>query len=233
MIHPLAGVLSAYGMGQAELRAIRQEASSRGGAGRDHDRRAAWARPAGRLKAATRKRCCWTQGIPAARTETTLRLRLKYQGTDTPARGPARPALRRCARGASTRRTDAGFGVRLARRSPRRRSIARRPLTAEAVGAAPFPLEGGRVGVGGEGRRRCSIAPALETPPRLTWSIRLPHEYHPQPPTLPLRGEGRPLRSRRAGFGCGCDRTRRDRRGDRHRRGRAGLDGAGPIRSPT
>jgi 5-oxoprolinase (ATP-hydrolysing) len=78
-IHPFAGVLSAYGMGLAEVRALRQEAveaelspAALDDAGRRLSRLAQAAR--GELEA---------QRIPAAQTQLRRTLQLKYDGTDT------------------------------------------------------------------------------------------------------------------------------------------------------
>jgi 5-oxoprolinase (ATP-hydrolysing) len=78
MIHPFAGVLSAYGMGLADLRLIREETVERAldDAG-DLTSRAATL--AGEAEAALR-----AQDVPMASVETVASLRVKYAGTDTP-----------------------------------------------------------------------------------------------------------------------------------------------------
>ncbi|KAI6244371.1 5-oxoprolinase [Aphelenchoides fujianensis] len=78
MIHPFAGVLSAYGMGLADLRLIREETIERPlEAADDLARRAAML--AGEAEAALR-----AQDAPMASVETVASLRVKYAGTDTP-----------------------------------------------------------------------------------------------------------------------------------------------------
>jgi 5-oxoprolinase (ATP-hydrolysing) len=78
MIHPFAGVLSAYGMGLADLRLIREETVERSldDAG---DLAARGAVLAGEAETALR-----AQDVPMASVETTASLRVKYAGTDTP-----------------------------------------------------------------------------------------------------------------------------------------------------
>jgi 5-oxoprolinase (ATP-hydrolysing) len=78
MIHPFAGVLSAYGMGLADLRLIREETVERplDAASDLAERAAALAREA---EAALR-----AQDAPMASVETVASLRVKYAGTDTP-----------------------------------------------------------------------------------------------------------------------------------------------------
>ena len=86
-IHPLAGVLSAYGMGLADVRALRQQAVeatlSHGGAGAARRRRSRALEAAARAEVARaghRRR----RGSRAART-----LHVKYDGTDTTLELPA------------------------------------------------------------------------------------------------------------------------------------------------
>lgn len=78
MIHPFAGVLSAYGMGLADLRLIREETVERplDATGDLPDRAKALATEA---EAALR-----AQDVPMASVETVASLRVKYAGTDTP-----------------------------------------------------------------------------------------------------------------------------------------------------
>jgi len=78
MIHPFAGVLSAYGMGLADLRLIREETVERplDAAGDLADRATVLA-----AKAETALRA---QDVPMASVETVASLRVKYAGTDTP-----------------------------------------------------------------------------------------------------------------------------------------------------
>ncbi|MET3664992.1 hydantoinase B/oxoprolinase family protein [Caulobacter sp. 1776] len=82
MIHPFAGVLSAYGMGLADLRLIREETVERplDQAGDLAERAKVLA---GEAEAALR-----AQDVPMASVETVASLRVKYAGTDTPLVAP-------------------------------------------------------------------------------------------------------------------------------------------------
>jgi 5-oxoprolinase (ATP-hydrolysing) len=79
MVHPLAGVLSAYGMGLADLNVMR-EATVEAVLSPDGD--AALTAQADALEAEARA-ALLAQGAPAARIEGMRRAALKYQGTDT------------------------------------------------------------------------------------------------------------------------------------------------------
>jgi len=78
MIHPFAGVLSAYGMGLADLRLMREETIERPLDGEED--------LGGRAQALARK--AWAalkdQGVPIASGDVVSSLRVKYAGTDTP-----------------------------------------------------------------------------------------------------------------------------------------------------
>jgi len=78
MIHPFAGVLSAYGMGLADLRLIREETVERplDAAGDLADR--------AKVLAAEAETALRAQDVPMASVETVASLRVKYAGTDTP-----------------------------------------------------------------------------------------------------------------------------------------------------
>jgi 5-oxoprolinase (ATP-hydrolysing) len=78
-IHPLAGVLSAYGMGLADVRALRQEAVE---AALTQQALAATAEGFARLEGAARDDVR-EQGIPPERIECHDTLHVKYDGTDT------------------------------------------------------------------------------------------------------------------------------------------------------
>jgi len=78
-IHPFAGVLSAYGMGLADVRALRQEAME---AALSQAALDAAAVAFARLEATARGEIA-AQGIPAARIECARMLHVKYDGTDT------------------------------------------------------------------------------------------------------------------------------------------------------
>jgi len=79
LLHPFAGVLSAYGMGLADVRALKQQAvEARLGAAA----LAAVAPVLAALEAAARDEVA-AQGITAARIAAARTLQLKYEGTDT------------------------------------------------------------------------------------------------------------------------------------------------------
>ncbi len=78
-IHPLAGVLSAYGMGLAEVRAIREAAVEKP---LDDDDGAALEQHFADLETAVRA-ALEDQGIPAAGQTVIRRVHLRYAGTDT------------------------------------------------------------------------------------------------------------------------------------------------------
>ena len=80
LLHPLAGVLSAYGMGLADVRALRQQAleaiAVRRDAGGTPGRRS---RRSKRPRAPTSRR----RASPRTRIATKRTLHVKYEGTDT------------------------------------------------------------------------------------------------------------------------------------------------------
>jgi len=78
-IHPLAGVLSAYGMGLADVRALRQHALE---ALLSPDMLAVAATALDGLETSARAEV-EGQGIPSARIDCLRRLHVKYEGTDT------------------------------------------------------------------------------------------------------------------------------------------------------
>ena len=79
LIHPLAGVLSAYGMGLADQTAMREGSVERP---LDADGLAAALQALARLGDAAQAEVA-AQGVPAARIHRVPRLLLRYQGTDT------------------------------------------------------------------------------------------------------------------------------------------------------
>ena len=88
-IHPLAGVLSAYGMGLADVRSLRQQAVE---AELSNDALADVESTFDALEQEARNEVA-EQGIPAARIRATRTLHLKYDGTDTTLEVPAGEAL--------------------------------------------------------------------------------------------------------------------------------------------
>jgi 5-oxoprolinase (ATP-hydrolysing) len=83
MIHPFAGVLSAYGMGLADLRTLREATVERLLAEAAGDLATRAAALAGEAEAALR-----AQNVPLVHVETIASLLVKYAGTDTPLRVP-------------------------------------------------------------------------------------------------------------------------------------------------
>ncbi len=87
LLHPLAGVLSAYGMGVADVRALKQQAIE----ARLAKESLALAEGAfASLESAARAEVT-AQGIAQSRTTVTRTLHLKYEGTDTTLEVPAAP----------------------------------------------------------------------------------------------------------------------------------------------
>jgi 5-oxoprolinase (ATP-hydrolysing) len=78
MIHPFAGVLSAYGMGLADMRLIREETVEQ-----PLDQATGLAERAA-LQATEAEAALRAQDVPMASVETVASLRVKYAGTDTP-----------------------------------------------------------------------------------------------------------------------------------------------------
>jgi 5-oxoprolinase (ATP-hydrolysing) len=78
-IHPLAGVLSAYGIGMADVRTLKQRAVE---AAFNQDTMEHLASAFTELEAAGRRELA-TQAVAAERTQIVQRLSLKYQGTDS------------------------------------------------------------------------------------------------------------------------------------------------------
>ena len=80
LIHPFSSLLSAYGMGLADIRATRQQAieqpSRREGARRAQARRR-------RGSGETAKAEVAGQGVPAAKIKVFVRAHIRYAGTDT------------------------------------------------------------------------------------------------------------------------------------------------------
>ena len=80
LIHPFSSLLSAYGMGLADIRATRQQAIElplrRQGARRDQARGRA-------ARQARRKAEVAGQGVPAGKIKIFVRAHIRYAGTDT------------------------------------------------------------------------------------------------------------------------------------------------------
>jgi 5-oxoprolinase (ATP-hydrolysing) len=153
-IHPLAGVLSAYGMGLADVRALRQRAVEAELTGATLDACAAVFTELARVAIAEIE----AQGIHADRTALKRTLHLKYDGTDTtleiplashPSSGTATaiPALV----AAFEQRYRAQYGFLMPDRSLLIEAVA-----VEAIGAAA----GGDEATAAFGPRRGALAPA-------------------------------------------------------------------------
>jgi 5-oxoprolinase (ATP-hydrolysing) len=79
LLHPFSGLLSAYGMGLAEIRSTRTAALD---AALDSDAKAAIAGVAGKLAAETRAELTG-QGVPSSEIAILTRAHIRYAGTDT------------------------------------------------------------------------------------------------------------------------------------------------------
>ncbi len=107
MLHPFAGVLSAYGMGLAEVRAIRQATAALPlSADNDADLSARIAE----LDAAARAELT-AQGFPSGALKTLPRAEIKYAGTDTPLTVPFGPAVAMAAAFEDAHRRRFGFAA--------------------------------------------------------------------------------------------------------------------------
>ena len=80
LLHPLAGVLSAYGMGLAQVRAMREKQMS---LAFDAARVTADLQSAARPLEAAAKAAVESQGVAARDVDVVTRVQLRYQGTDT------------------------------------------------------------------------------------------------------------------------------------------------------
>lgn len=105
MLHPFAGVLSAYGMGLAEVRAIRQATAA---APLEQARDAELAAMAERLGAAARSDLK-AQGFSDDQIATTARAEIKFAGSDTPLTVPFGPASEMTAAFEALHRLRFGF----------------------------------------------------------------------------------------------------------------------------
>lgn len=79
LLHPLAGVLSAYGMGLADFRVLKQQALEQDWAGTDFTELEALYQNLERKG----RQALQAQGLPQQKIESRRRLSLRYQGTDT------------------------------------------------------------------------------------------------------------------------------------------------------
>lgn len=126
-IHPLAGVLSAYGMGLAQVRALREEAVER----RLEEAQAELAEKTGRLGAACAREL-EAQGSAVERIE--QRVHLKYEGTDTSLAVPLAGA------GEMRAEFERLYRARFSFLMPDRALIAE-AVSVEAVGRSDAPAE--------------------------------------------------------------------------------------------
>jgi 5-oxoprolinase (ATP-hydrolysing) len=105
LLHPFAGVLSAYGMGLAEVRAIRQATEA---APLDAGRDAALTERIASLSAAARKDL-EAQGFAPAAVSVIARAEIKFAGSDTPLVVPFGPAVDMAAAFEALHRRRFGF----------------------------------------------------------------------------------------------------------------------------
>ena len=179
MLHPFAGVLSAYGMGLADVRAIRQTTVAvKLAPGAD----AGLARAATGLEAAARDDLR-AQGFEEDAIETSTRAEVRYVGTDSTLSVPFGSSEMMRAAFETSHRRRFGFIAE-------NRALEVEALQVEAVGRSeaaareePFPLEGGRVGMGVEALVSGSASDMASAQPR-------PAVSTPIPGPSPLQGEG-------------------------------------------
>ena len=107
MLHPFAGVLSAYGMGLAEVRAIRQATAA---LPLSSDQDAALSARVAELDAAARAELT-AQGFAPGTLKTLPRAEIKYAGTDTPLTVPFGPAADMAAAFQDAHRRRFGFAA--------------------------------------------------------------------------------------------------------------------------
>ncbi len=124
-VHPLAGVLSAYGIGQADVRVIRPQAVE---ARLDVAGVERLALDYARLAAAAERELL-DQGIPAARIRLEARMALKYEGTDSTLELPSGTAS--AMRAEFERQYRARFGFLMPGKS-----LVVETISVEAIGAA-------------------------------------------------------------------------------------------------
>ncbi len=128
LLHPFAGVLSAYGMGLADVRALRQQAVE---ARLDDDALAATAALFADLESAALAEITG-QGIAADRAGMTRTLHLKYEGTDTTLEVPAPAASGPAAVAATTTQFEQRYRTQYGFLMPGK------PLVIEAIGVEAF-----------------------------------------------------------------------------------------------
>jgi 5-oxoprolinase (ATP-hydrolysing) len=180
MLHPFAGVLSAYGMGLASIRTIRQTTVAAPLAPTSD---AAFADRVAALEAEARADLL-VQGLPAVSITTEARAEIKFAGSDTPLTVPFGPAADMAAAFEALHRQRFGFFAE-------DKALVVETLEVEAI-SSPSPLWGGSSrsdGVGSEkGVRTDEPHPtslALGHPPhegeRESVPVRLAGADHPTP----------------------------------------------------
>ena len=147
LIHPFSSLLSAYGMGLADIRATRQQAIEEPLGGKALAR--AQARSATRLGKDAKAEVAG-QGVPAGTIKVIVRAHIRYAGTDTRA-GGRRPA-----------------------RSPQMKSRLREGAQGALRLHRPQQAAGGRSGLGRSGRRRRQVPRDASTRRRAASSPRPP-----------------------------------------------------------
>ncbi len=192
-IHPLAGVLSAYGMGLADVRSLRQRAVE---AVMTESALAAAATAFDALEGTARAEV-EAQGVPRARITCQRTLHVKYEGTDTTLEIRTAAALSAIV---------ADFEKRYAQQYGF--LMPGKPLVIEAVAVEAV----GRDAVGGG--REAGVRRARRTPRA---AVDQPHLHGWRIPRCAR------LRSQRFAAGRRDCRTRRDPRAQRHHRHRTGL----------
>ena len=124
-LHPFAGVLSAYGMGLAEIRALREAQLGFDFAAEDLEQRLAQHRRP--LAASARREVC-EQGVEAADISVVTKIHLRYEGTDTSLLVDAGPRAQMLQAFEQAHRQRFGFIAR-------QRGLVVEAVSVEAIGA--------------------------------------------------------------------------------------------------
>jgi len=171
-MHPLAGVLSAYGIGLADVTVMKQRAIE---AVLDDRALAGLTAPFGELVSEARD-ALLMQGVPEADISIERRVALKYQGTDSTLQLPVvSDAATLSAAFLEQYRVRYGFLM------PERRLVIE-SISAEAVGASERGLEGRRSGFSPTtGQSRAEARPTAPAPTSASRPVFFENQWHDTP----------------------------------------------------
>ena len=171
-MHPLAGVLSAYGIGLADVTVMKQRAIE---AVLDDRALAGLTAPFGKLVSEARD-ALLMQGVPEADISIERRVALKYQGTDSTLQLPVvSDAATLSAAFLEQYRVRYGFLM------PERRLVIE-SISAEAVGASERGLEGRRSGFSPTtGQSRAEARPTAPAPTSASRPVFFENQWHDTP----------------------------------------------------